>query len=279
MSSAHSKANDSINISELLGKLIKFDPNEDKYVMDETISSFLYYMFPRDLFIRALSLLESHDMFIYVLENESPPIAGQIPTLRDDESSTLIIRQESSTSTVTDIDSSRNKTNAPLQARLIAKFYEESLYELDFLFKLIVKNQSENMDTANQSPDSLIYVDILHWTCSCHEYTKGIANQIELNHKISPDSNIPLKDCLLSEIDDIDKFSADKFCQLDSYSLSKQRYFKYENVMCPHLLAYAILLVSNKDVLTYFTQQKEYVFLLSIDSINEWLKLHINIII
>lgn len=279
MSSTDSKGSDSINISELLGKLVKFDPNEDKYVMDETVSSFLYYMFPRDLFIRALSLLESHDMFIYVLESESPPIAEHIPTLRDDESSTSIIRQESSTGTITDNNNSTNKIDAPLQTKLIAKFYQESLHELDFLFKLIVKNQSENMNTTNESSDSLIYVDILHWTCSCHEYTKGIADQIELDHKVNPDSNKPLKDFLLLEIDDIDEFSTDIFCQLDSYSLSKQRYFKYDNVMCPHLLAYAILLVSNKDVLTYFTQQEGYVFLLSINSINEWLKLHINIII
>ncbi|CAL9728712.1 suppressor of hydroxyurea sensitivity protein 2 [Monosporozyma unispora] len=279
MNTVRSKENDSINISELLGKLIKFDSKEGNYVMDETISSFLYYMFPRDLFIRALSLLESHDMFIYVLEVEYSPIAEHMPTLKDNESSSSTIRRESSASNTTDKGTSTREVDLPLQTNLIGKFYQESLYELDFLFKLIVKNQSELVDTANPSSNSLIYVDILHWTCSCQEFTEEISKQIECHQKSNTTSKPAIKDFVLTEVDDIDKFSNDKFCQLDSYSLSKQRYFKYDKVMCPHLLAYAILLVSNKDVLTYFTQQEKNVLLLSINSINEWLKLHINIIV
>lgn len=233
------KKNESLNISHLFGQLIKLDKESGKYVMDGSISSFLYFTFPRDLFIRALSLLESHEMFIYVLEKE-------LSETSDDGTQNI----------------------------LIEKLYEMSLHELNFLFRLIVKNQNEGKDSIGNGR-SLIYVDILHWTCSCPEFSEEILKQTNIHNK----NIISLKDLLLLEVDDVEAFSNDRFCQLDSYSLSKQRYLRHDKVMCPHLLAYAILLVSNKNVLKYFIQQERNVFLMSIQSINEWLNLHINIIV
>ena len=246
---------DIINISELFEKLITFNKEENKYVMDETISSFLYYLFPRDLFIRALSLLESNNMFIYVLEKGKG--------------------KEKENNTITD--------DCNIQNRLIENFYKDSLHELIFLFRLIVKNQLETQQ--NKSQESLIYVDILHWSCSCNEYCLEILKQIESKEEDDDDDDdidiIPndIRNHLLIEIDDLEKFSKDKFCQLDLFSFSKQRYFKYNKVMCPHLLAYSILLISKESVLRFFIQQKKTVLLLPIDNINEWLRLHTNIII
>lgn len=245
---------DIINISELFEKLITFNKEENKYVMDEIISSFLYYLFPRDLFIRALSLLESNNMFIYVLEKGKG--------------------KEKENNTITD--------DCNIQNRLIENFYKDSLHELNFLFRLIVKNQLETQQ--NKSQESLIYVDILHWSCSCNEYCLEILKQIESKEEEDDDDDdidiIPndIRNHLLIEIDDLEKFSKDKFCQLDSFSFSKQRYFKYNKVMCPHLLAYSILLISKESVLRFFIQQKKTVLLLPIDNINEWLRLHTNII-
>lgn len=271
--------NDLLNISELFEKLIIFNKGINKYVMDETISSFLYYLFPRDLFIRALSLLESNDMFIYVLKKDS--------------------RGENKALTCTDNNNNNTNNDNDIQNKLIENFYRHSLYELSFLFRLIVKNQIEfmhdnntnkksnsinNNSNNNNTQESLIYVDILHWSCSCDEYSSELLKQMDYKENFEEDDDVDIvpsniKDYLLIEIDDLEKFSTDRFCQLDSFSLSKQRYFKYNKVMCAHLLAYAILLTSNENVLKFFIQQERTVYLLSINNINEWLKLHINIII
>ncbi|CAI5248432.1 ASB_HP2_G0009740.mRNA.1.CDS.1 [Saccharomyces cerevisiae] len=56
---------DVIEYSKLFAKLVN---TNDDTKLDDTIASFLYYMFPRELFIRAISLLESSDMFIYILD-------------------------------------------------------------------------------------------------------------------------------------------------------------------------------------------------------------------
>lgn len=254
-----SNYNDSLNISELFEKLITFNEDTNKYVMDETVSSFLYYLFPRDLFIRALSLLESNDMFIYVLEKGNGKEKDNITCTDDND----------------------------IQNKLIEIFYQHSLHELGFLFRLIVKNPIEsihyNNNNNNNTQESLIYVDILHWSCSCDEYSLELLKQIESKENLEEEDDtdiIPsdIRDHLLIEIDDLENFSRDKFCQLDSFSLSKQRYFKYNKVMCPHLLAYSILLISNENALKFFIQQERTVYLLSINNTNEWLKLHINII-
>ncbi|KAK5781519.1 hypothetical protein RI543_001067 [Arxiozyma heterogenica] len=252
--------NDLLNISELFDKLITFNKGINKYVLDETISSFLYYLFPRDLFIRALSLLESNDMFIYVLEKD--------------------IRGENKSLTCTDNNNNDNNDN-DIQNKLIENFYRHSLHELSFLFRLIVKNQIEFIHDNNTNKKSN---NILHWSCSCDEYSSELLKQMDYKENFEEEDDVDIvpssiKDYLLIEIDDLEKFSTDRFCQLDSFSLSKQRYFKYNKVMCPHLLAYAILLTSNENVLKFFIQQERTVYLLSINNINEWLKLHINIII
>ncbi|CCH59035.1 hypothetical protein TBLA_0B01910 [Henningerozyma blattae CBS 6284] len=50
-----------ISYSELFSELVN-----DEGQLDDAKASFLYYMFPQEMFIRALSLLESGEIFIYI---------------------------------------------------------------------------------------------------------------------------------------------------------------------------------------------------------------------
>ncbi|CAI4037963.1 hypothetical protein SMKI_04G3000 [Saccharomyces mikatae IFO 1815] len=219
---------DVIEYSKLFAKLV--NPSDDTK-LDDTIASFLYYMFPRELFIRAISLLESSDMFIYILdkvyEKEGNVAASLIDVLVDEF--------------YTDSSSS------PLEYRLIVK------------------------DTNDGAPP--ILVDIVQWFCSCEEYCEHFHGALE-----KTDQKEELHDALVNEIDDHLQFSNDRFAQLDPHSLSKQWYFKFDKICCSHLLAFSILLRSSANVLKFFTVSSSKVFVISIDNIDEWLNLHINIV-
>lgn len=219
---------DVIEYSKLFAKLV--NPNDDTK-LDDTIASFLYYMFPRELFIRAISLLESSDMFIYVLDKERRGETDKCPSLID---------------------------------LLIDEFYKDSS-DVPLEYRLIVKDNSE------AGPP--ILVDIAHWFCSCEEYCENLHETLE-----ESDGNEKLSEVLINEIDDHSQFSDDKFAQLDSHSLSRQWYFKFGKVCCSHLLAFSIILKSSTNVLKFFTVNSNKVFMISIDNIDEWLNLHINIV-
>ncbi|CAI4056567.1 hypothetical protein SUVZ_02G2070 [Saccharomyces uvarum] len=219
---------DVIEYSKLFAKLV--NPNDDTK-LDDTIASFLYYMFPRELFIRAISLLESSDMFIYVLDRDRRGETGKCTSLID---------------------------------LLIDEFYKDSS-DVPLEYRLIVK------DNSDVGPP--ILVDIAHWFCSCEEYCENLHETLE-----ESDENEKLSEVLINEIDDHLQFSNDKFAQLDSHSLSKQWYFKFGKVFCSHLLAFSIILKSSINVLKFFTVNSNKVFMISIDNIDEWLNLHINIV-
>lgn len=207
----------SINYSQLFTQLLTMEGE-----MNDTIASFLYYMFPRELFIRALSLIESSNMFIYVLASTQ---------------SELVEPQD-------------------------MKEIVQSIYDDSILHRLIVK-PSEN--------DQPIYVDLNNWLCSCQEYTDLMLEEMS-NH---PDQN--LASCFLHDIDDPQEFHDNRFAQLDAHSLSKQRYFRHEKVNCPHLLGYSILLRSSTRILKHFIQ-KSQILLMQVANMDEWLKLHINVV-
>ncbi|EHN03180.1 Shu2p [Saccharomyces cerevisiae x Saccharomyces kudriavzevii VIN7] len=219
---------DVIEYSKLFAKLV--DQNDDTK-LDDVIAAFLYYMFPRELFIRAISLLESSDMFIYILDK-----------LHEEE----------------------NKVSRSLVDMLIDEFYTDSL-DSPLEYRLIVK------DTNDGAPP--ILVDIAHWFCSCEEYCKHLHETLE-----KTDEKEELHDLLINEVDDHLQFSDDKFAQLDPHSLCKQWYFKFDKICCSHLLAFSILLKSSITVLRFFTDSSNKVFVISIDDIDEWLNLHINIV-
>lgn len=207
----------SINHSQLFSQLFM-----DNGEMNDIIASFLYYMFPRELFVRALSLIESSNMFIYVLA----------PTQTDS------------------------------QEPFGTKELVQSIYEDSVLYRLIVKPSDENKP---------IYVDLNNWLCSCQEYTDLMLEQLTS----SPDQS--LASSLLRDIDEPQDFLDSRFAQLDAHSLSKQRYFRHEKISCPHLLAYSILLRSSPKILKCFIE-KHQILLLQIPNMDEWLKLHINVV-
>ncbi|CCF57246.1 hypothetical protein KAFR_0C02530 [Kazachstania africana CBS 2517] len=249
----------SINFSKLFSKLLK-EHNE----IDDTVSSFLYYMFPRDLFIRALSLIESNNMFIYALAAECCQVSALTTTFHDTPVSSTI--SKSVTSEITEIDVNIPQMSSPISQvnKLIEKFMQD---DIDLSYRLIVRPEN-----TQSSP---LYVDLDNWTCSCTEFSELFQKELETSRN---SANTDLKDLLIREIDDMNDFSEDKFAQLDSHSLSKQRYFKWERITCCHLLAYSIVLKSSPKLLRYFIVEKTNVLLIPINNIDEWLKLHINIV-
>ncbi|CAR26491.1 hypothetical protein ZYGR_0H03040 [Zygosaccharomyces rouxii] len=211
-----------INHSELFSQLVNKDGQ-----MNDTVASFLYYMFPRELFIRALSLIESCNMFIYVL----------VPSGVND------------------------KNNQPLKFLEVSDLVN-SIYDDSELHRLIVKPSDEDVPT---------YVDLNNWMCSCQEYTDLMLERLNQMEAGS------LASSLLKDIDDSQRFQEDRFAQLDAHSLSMQRYVHCEKLNCPHLLAYSILLRSSTRTLQHFLE-KGQILLIQINNMDEWLKLHINVV-
>lgn len=246
----------SINYSKLFAKLIGKNGR-----MDDTIASFLYYMFPKEMFVRALSLIESSDMFIYVFERQqlnSSTMEATKSTSTDADKS-FGSEAKSPQHSVKDEATMTNST----QGLLVSSIYDN---ESDILYRLIVKPEHEK--------EPSIYVDLSNWFCSCAEYTESFMEHVE-NHDSMEHS---LADRLIKDTKDVQEFSDDRFAQLDAHSLSKQRYFQHSKVICPHLLAFSMLLRSSKRVLRYFAVEKGQVLLISINNMDEWLKLHINIV-
>ena len=268
--------------------------------INDTISTFLYYMFPRDLFIRALSLLESNDMIIYVLtlDQNRNVFQGSICTTFPDTRSVTATSTPTPTPTVTSsgddntsptrksssvppskgVDSVNNDNDTARLQDLLYKLYYDSE---QLLCRLIVRSQDDS--TSNESNERPIFVDIENWMCSCDEFsTEFLREIVALRDSEREDPHTAsknLRDIFISENDDIQELSDDLFAQLNAHSLSKQRYFRHDKVMCPHLLAFSIILRSSSyAILKHFVLERSSVFLIQVNSIDEWLKLHINIV-
>lgn len=196
---------DRLSLSRLFCELL-----DDNGQWNDTVVSFLHYMFPKELFVRALSLLESATVTIYVLGGNGNMV--------------------------------------------------QQLYEDEVLCRLVVD--------GNGAPRPIL-VDLAHWFCSCSEYTEAIIGHIKLG----------TLDTTLTEIDDLQEFSDDKFAQVDAHSLSRQRYAQYEQLLCPHLLAYSILLRSRPEILRHFANELSCVPIIAVHNMDEWLKLHINVVV
>lgn len=268
-----------INYSELFSQLITRDNK-----LNDSILTFLYYMFPRDLFIRALSLLESNDMMIYILnekaeETRMPAVASRSDTFVDKLKVDSIGDTTVSIETSTDPKATSNhntesrpptgnevlgKSETTILTTFLRRIFENDDYQL--MYRFLVKS-------SNNDKEPPIYVDLNNWSCSCKEYCEQFYNTIHADPERS------VSELITTEIDDVDKFKDDRMGQLDAHSFSKQRYFKHDKVMCPHLLAYSILLRSSFDVLKYFVFIKSNVLIIRVNSIDEWLRLHINIVV
>ncbi|QLL34958.1 hypothetical protein HG536_0H03330 [Torulaspora globosa] len=251
------KSDRTINYSRLFSQLIGRDGQ-----MDDTIASFLYYLFPRELFVRALSLIESCDMFIYLLDtNQCEKNRGHTSSVSTEADSPSKPSSEGNFDPAdAAIGQRSNATNKKETDPLVSMAYESGP---DYLHRLIVKS-----DTDGKAP---IFVDLQNWFCSCDEYTDLFAKETAAQ----PDDYVSR---LVRDVDDVQDFSDDRFAQLDAHSLCKQRYFRHDKVMCAHLLAYSILLRSSKNVLRYFTTVKPQVPMISVSNMDEWLKLHINLV-
>lgn len=251
------RSDQAINYSKLFSQLIGRNGQ-----MDDTIASFLYYLFPRELFVRALSLIESCDMFIYILDtNGYEKNRGHINSVSTEADSPSNSSSEASLGTTDRVAVEMPSVMKKKEADpLVSMIYESGP---DLLHRLIVKSHLDG--------DVPIYVDLQNWFCSCEEYTGLYAEETATQ----PDDYISL---LVRDIDDVQDFSDDRFAQLDAHSLSKQRYFRHDKVMCAHLLAYSILLRSSKNVLRYFTTVRAQVPVILVSNMDEWLKLHINLV-
>lgn len=243
-----------INYSEIFSTLVKDDG------VDDMVASFLYYMFPRELFIRGLSLLESSDMFIYVFDAMKGESSESEVSTDVDTSVNLSSKENIAASTTeTQINAKDNSVD-------VTKNYLNKLYEDDDLlqYRLIVKSSSSD---GIETP---VYVDLHNWLCSCEEYTEIMRECLMADKDLVQE--------FVQLIDDFSCFRDDTFGQIEAHSLSLQKYVNTKKLLCPHLLAYSIILLSSPKVLRYYTVEKPGVIVIPITSIDEWLKLHINVL-
>ncbi|CCE63070.1 hypothetical protein TPHA_0D04360 [Tetrapisispora phaffii CBS 4417] len=263
-----SKPSKNMIYSKLFGNLIN-----SRWKLDDTMISFLYYLFPRDLFVRALSLLDSGDMFIYLLESgPEEQVCEEAAVVHTGEDGTTHEQERSD-----DNGLENQQTRETLDSSNYQTFLEEfsrKLYDpgQSIPKRLIVK--------SNEDTDVPIYVDLGTWICSCGEYTERFQEAMTAgpSDASSQETNSKLSSILLTIKDDSSKFSDDKFAQIDAHSLSSQYYIDHSKLICPHLLAYSILLSSSQRTFRYFAIRNPTVLLIKITNLDEWLRLHINIV-
>ncbi|CAR30337.1 Suppressor of hydroxyurea sensitivity protein 2 [Lachancea thermotolerans] len=243
-----------IDYSQLLAQLLDKDGE-----LNETTVSFLYHLFPSDFFVRAMSLIDSNNMFIYVFERDetSAALTTSVGTEPDEvETTTETLR----TSPSPPVASEQELGNAVQSSALINTLYEKPQ---SVLHRLIVKQEGP------QSPP--VCVDLRHWFCSCDEYNTLFEERMLTDEEPSLYSKATTELRAGASI-------TDSFASMPPKGASR-RYFRHDIIMCPHLLAFAILLQTTPELLTYFTHKAATVYLITIQNLDEWLKLHLNVVI
>ena len=150
-----------IDYSQLLSQLL--GENDE---LNETVVSFLYHLFPRELFIRAMSLIDSNNMFIYVFEkaNSISKLTESASTEADDGS----CRSETSVEQAPPPKTNDQQHAADGQSRsLVQTLYERPHTVLN---RLIAKQEDP------EAPP--VCVDLEHWFCSCEEYNTTFKEQL-----------------------------------------------------------------------------------------------------
>ncbi|AMD22225.1 HGL115Cp [Eremothecium sinecaudum] len=242
---------ESLNYSKLLSSLI----NEDG-TLNEVVTSFLYQLFPRDLFVRAFSLLESTDLLIYILDTEKKlsekPPGGETQDTKDHKNVENDQKASSASNSPHHIPEANNLDS------LINACYEKDSTKI---FRLIV--QQANQDIAP------FYVDLEKWFCSCDEYAGLLCEKLR--------SEKSLAEQLINHKGSIPSENQDDFAKIRLQSDSVIA--RHDKIMCPHLLAFAILLQTSQSVLRYFTKgPTPGVFIFTVAEIDDWLKLHLNVV-
>ncbi|SCU99755.1 LANO_0F03488g1_1 [Lachancea nothofagi CBS 11611] len=250
-----------VDYSQLLSQLLN-----DQFELNDTVISFLYHLFPGELFVKAMSLLDSNDMFIYVFDKAHAQCEHSESTETEPDGSGKEAREpqdaeaDADANNFTNSFSSSHTDNTDLVS-LLYKAPETVLY------RLVVKPE-----TAQGPP---ICVDLDHWFCSCEEY--GSQFQQNFIRDTSENREPSIYSRAVTELNASASSNSDRFAQLPLQH-NVQRYFRHELVLCPHLLAFAILLQTSSQVLTYFTQKNATVYLITVQHLDEWLKLHLNMI-
>ncbi|SCU83714.1 LAME_0C06260g1_1 [Lachancea meyersii CBS 8951] len=308
-----------VDYSQLLAHLLT-----EQGELNDGVVSFLYHLFPGELFVRAMSLLDSRDMFIYMFErphtscrhSESTVTEpdqttemitvhskrGQAPKKRPNESSedlnskVMISHSQTTTAQAREAEEElyRDKKDNSITPKTTNLLCDQSnaaisaqqepatsrkrdpikaLYDIPqtVVSRLVVKQ-----DTPQSLP---ICVDLDRWFCSCDEYNAQFLENILQNADPDAQEHIPLYSRAIQELNPTTTpLRSDRFARLPTLNNKFQRYFRHELAMCPHLLAFAILLQTSPRTLAYFTQINASVYLITVQNLDEWLNLHLNVV-
>ncbi|CEP63053.1 Shu2p LALA0_S07e01354g [Lachancea lanzarotensis] len=303
-----------VDYSQLLSHLLTEEGD-----LNDGVVSFLYHLFPGDLFVRAMSLLDSRDMFIYLFDDsrnackhsestETEPdrdfVASSSPSrgsenklvkksLEQDQKNhipeTTKTRAQQATgerkldtdrdlngvaNTGISRETSQKKCN--VSSGIQGKNMVDALYDDDpaqrIVNRLVIKQNND------QTPP--VCVDLNRWFCSCEEFnTQFLQNIIKPTNTDPPDQTTLYSRAVQDLNTDHVPQRSDRFAQLPHNPADHvQHYFRHEMAMCPHLLAFAILLQTSARVLSYFTDTNMTVYLITVHNLDEWLNLHLNVV-
>lgn len=242
-----------LNYSQLLSELV----DGRGRTLNDTTVAFLYQLFPNDLFVKAFSLLETHNLFLYVWDSIDDVALNdgvQCSDAEIDETSNSVAGSRLPTEGH-QCHSKRNSNDNDI-SRLANMLYDLETRSKT-LHRIIVQSVDEEV---SKKP---IYVDVTAWFCSCNEYTKCFSGML---HNNGDEGYQGMFETYGNETDD-------NFAKVNSHT-----HVNSSKVICQHLLAAAILLQTSLKVLKYFTSVKQSVSLFSINNKDDWLKLHLNIV-
>ncbi|SCU81487.1 LAFA_0C05270g1_1 [Lachancea sp. 'fantastica'] len=298
-----------VDYSQLLSHLLT-----DEGDLNDGVVSFLYHLFPGDLFVRAMSLLDSRDMFIYLFDKaqgtckhsestETEP--DRDPSLSTSHNSedrvvkkgleqnqrdftpetteplylqTAVDRKLDANSVQNETTNSRESTAPPSTSNVSSGIEEKNMVEA--LYDPAHKIMNRLVVKQNNEQTSPICVDLERWFCSCEEFNAQFLQNVVNCTSAGPTDQSTLYSRAVQDLDT--KHSpprSDRFAQLPHNPTDQvQRYFRHEMAMCPHLLAFGILLQTSTRILAYFTHTNMTVYLITVQNLDEWLNLHLNVV-
>ncbi|SSD60630.1 uncharacterized protein SCODWIG_02391 [Saccharomycodes ludwigii] len=229
--------------------MVSKDNSRNELKLNENILGFCYNLFEPDLFIKAISILESNNLFIYILNLDN----------KNDE----------------EINKSLTLCNVNKEK---------------VMFRIIIKEDSDDCNQndsdgnlKNKKNTSIVFTDLPNWYCSCNEFNGKFQQKL---------NTVNLKKDLVviynHHKDRLNEHGKDYFGKFQ-YSSHKDKYTS-GLLMCPHLLASAMLLQNSDEkigdslleenrVLRYFTKIKQSCYIIQVTNIDEWLRLQCNIIV
>lgn len=256
-----------LNYSQLLSTIV----DDTGKGLNDTTVAFLYQLFPDDMFVKAFSLLESNNIFLYLWNSDvtvRKPSSDSDSTEADD-SRTIPADISSHEEKTTNIDSmhtsgySKNDPQDNTHEMLKLLYAEENR---SVMHRIIV----QSIDKGNtQEP---IYVNVSSWLCSCNEYSECLLSLLRASDNIE-NTNTKDDQPFPTAFEVYAKDTEDKFAKV-----STNKHVNINKVFCEHLLASSILLHTSLKVLNYFTTFQKTVSVFTIANRDDWLRLHLNIV-